>query len=145
MPGLWVSQGSWFIAAAFLLLLSLNPYFHIHEMSVLLDTLWRKRGHLRREGQTSQVSVIIMGGGSFRMCHQVTPPVYFIYGFGRDYLYSRPLLPLEFRALGIRENSNSRSRKLGPSLHSGQTKKTKRNYKHWHIIRLWHFSFNLNM
>lgn len=99
-------------------------------MSVLLDTLWRMRGHLRGKGQTSQVSVIVIGGGSYRMCHQVTPPVYFIYGFGRDDLYSRPLLSIEFRALGIRESSNFRNRKLGPSLHSGQTKKTKRNYKH---------------
>lgn len=53
MRGVWVlSPSDYFIAAAFLLLLSLNPSFHTCEMSVLLDTLWRKRGHLRRQGNT---------------------------------------------------------------------------------------------
>ena len=52
MLGVWVPQSGFFVAAAFLLLLSLNPSFHTREMSVLLDTFWRRRGRPRREGHT---------------------------------------------------------------------------------------------
>jgi len=47
-----VSQSDFFIGPAFLLLLTLNPSFPAHEMNVLLDSLWSRRGHLRREGYT---------------------------------------------------------------------------------------------
>lgn len=47
-----MSQSDLFSGAAFLLFLALNPSVLAHEMSVLLDSLWSRRGHLRREGYT---------------------------------------------------------------------------------------------
>lgn len=115
MPAVQVTLSGCFVAAAFLLLLSLNPSSHTREIGALLDTLWRRTGCLSRDGHpclepsflgpspcgpradtkgpslvknTNLSSFCDHDGGFVSGCvTQVTPPICSTCGFGRHNLY----------------------------------------------------------